>query len=251
MINVLKKYRRQFVRLFVKGISSPAVLSNADSMIIAPHPDDEVLACGGLIASKKSKGAKVAVVFLTDGKASHKGCCNTAPEKIGLARRRLAIEAGEIIGLKDGDIFWLGLSDGRIPRQGKPDFKMSVERLAKLIEEIKPQEVYAPHYLDGWPDHEAASDIVCSALLMYKANRELYYYPVWLWHNLQFRSFPFFLKTKVLRLDIRSVMDKKKAAIDKYLSLINPDCGAPYCGNLPKGFVKHFQYPYEIFFKAF
>ena len=249
-IKSLKYLRRYAVRLFIKTISSNSSLSNGNVVIVAPHPDDETFACGGLIAHKKTKNARVSVVFLTDGEAAHRGCCNTEPEKIALARQRLAVESGKILGVKAEDMFWLGLPDGKIPQKHNLNFKSSVEKLAKLIEEIKPQEIFAPHHLDCWPDHEAANELVRAALKKYVHPYKLYHYPVWMWHNLRFRDFPKLLSSKVCRLNIRSVMDKKSDAIQYYLSECVPICGKPYCGNLPEGFVDHFNYPYEIYFRA-
>ena len=46
--------------------------TSKDILIIAPHPDDETLGMGGMIAQKKKKGALISIVFLTDGEASLK-----------------------------------------------------------------------------------------------------------------------------------------------------------------------------------
>ncbi len=51
-------------------VASPTELM-VPTVVVAPHPDDETLGCGVLIAAKRRLGAEVAVVFLTDGAASH------------------------------------------------------------------------------------------------------------------------------------------------------------------------------------
>jgi N-acetylglucosamine malate deacetylase 1 len=246
----LKKVRRRLISEVIHFLAQPAEVTAGSLLIIAPHPDDETFACGGLIAQKKIKEISVRVVYLTDGKTAHKGCCNTSPDKIAFARRRLAEETGEILGLKSEDMFWLGLSDGMIPRRDDLNFKTAVAMMIKLLNEIKPKEVYAPHYLDCWPDHETASVIVKEALKKVECRCELYCYPVWMWHNLRLRSLPEVLQSKIFRIDITKFLDKKTAAVDHYLSALNPECGKPYCGMLPEGFIKYFQYPYEIFFKG-
>ncbi len=187
-LDLLKYLRRWAVRILIRNISKKDSSSIGNIAIVAPHPDDEVLTCAGLIALKTSRDIRVSVIFLTDGEAAHGGCCNTDPKKIAIARRRLAVEAGELLGVKADDMFWLGLSDGRIPRRGKPDFESAVERLAILIKDIRPQEVYAPHFMDCWPDHEAASEVTCEAIKAANSQCGLYYYPVWMWHHLRFRS---------------------------------------------------------------
>lgn len=238
------------MRKFIETISSNSSLSNGNVAIIAPHPDDETFACGGLVAQKRAMNSNVTVIFFTNGEAAHRSCCNAATENIGHVRRQLAIESGKILGLEPENMFWLGLPDGRIPINNDDAFKPAVEKLAELFLTIKPYEIYAPHFLDCWPDHEAANEIVHAALKNYAYPYEIYYYPVWMWHNLRFRTFLKLLKTKAIRLDIGSVLNKKSTAIQHYLSKRVPVCGKPYCGNLPKGFVEHFQYPYEIFFKS-
>lgn len=248
--NTIRKQRQNIIRVILRMRSTVQEMTPNPSVIIAPHPDDEVLACGGLITIKKINQARVSVVYLTDGEAAHRVCCNTTPDKIALARRRLAVESGEILGLKPEDMFWIGLADGKIPQQNNPEYNMTVERLAKLIDEIKPQEIYAPHYRDCWPDHEAASELVKEALREVKFRCETYYYPVWMWHNLRLQYLPEILKSKILRIDITPFLKRKKAAIDHYLKPSNPDCGKPFCGILPDGFVDHFQYNYEIVFRA-
>ena len=163
------------------------------------------------------------------GEAAHSGCCKTAPEKIGLTRRRLAVDAGEIVGLAAEDMYWMGLSDGKIPRKDDRDFKKAVVRLSKYIEEIRPQEIFSPHYLDCWPDHEAASEIVSSALKVTDYKCDLFYYPVWMWHSLRLKFFLKILKLKNIRIDITPYLGRKKTALTRYLSALNPECGKPFC----------------------
>src|SRR5690349_14548383 len=53
--------------------SKPYQLQELPTVVIAPHQDDETLACGGVIARKRSEGLPVHVIFITDGSASHPG----------------------------------------------------------------------------------------------------------------------------------------------------------------------------------
>jgi len=245
-----RQIRRYTLRHYIESISKSHRISNLSSLIIAAHPDDEVFGCGGLIAAKRAMNCKVYVIYLTDGEASHRNCCNTDLKDVGDIRKKLAIESGKILGLRLEDMFWLGIPDGNVPFKETPSFQINSKKLLEIISSVSPDEIYSHFYLDCWPDHEASSEIVRSALLKYKAKWELYYYPIWMWHNLRFRSLPKILKTKILRVDISSFLGKKRTAIEYYLSASSPDCGISFCGNLPNGFVEHFQYDYEIFFKA-
>ena len=48
------------------------VLSSKKILVVAPHPDDESLGCGGLIAKLAASGSAFCVLFVTDGGASHR-----------------------------------------------------------------------------------------------------------------------------------------------------------------------------------
>ncbi|MEN8215667.1 MAG: PIG-L family deacetylase [Pseudomonadota bacterium] len=71
MFRELKRFikfkRASLFRKWVKRRATYHPVSQSSALIIAPHPDDEILGCGGLIALKKSKHAQV---FLTQGEAS-------------------------------------------------------------------------------------------------------------------------------------------------------------------------------------
>ncbi|WP_240051127.1 PIG-L deacetylase family protein, partial [Bacteroides salyersiae] len=59
----------------VSPISEPGSIEPKESLlIIAPHPDDEVIGCAGLIQRSLNKGNNVYVIILTGGEASHNGC---------------------------------------------------------------------------------------------------------------------------------------------------------------------------------
>jgi LmbE family N-acetylglucosaminyl deacetylase len=219
------------------------------AMIIAPHPDDEVLGCGGLIARKRAEDTGVSVVYLTDGESAHKDCCITAPAEIASARRSLAAAAGELLGLREDDMSWLHLPDGGIPRRDAPEFGAAVAGLAALMKRIQPQEVYAPHFLDYSTDHEAAIEIVQAALNEVDHHCELFYYSVWMWRNLRLRDLGLLRRWKTLRIDIGSLQARKQGAIRRYLDPVNPACGISFCCRLPEDFLDPFQGTSEIFFQ--
>ena len=56
-------------------------------MIVAPHPDDESLGCGGLIAQLKAQKAEVWVLFLTNGEASHPNSLSYPAKKLGRLKK--------------------------------------------------------------------------------------------------------------------------------------------------------------------
>ena len=219
-------------------------------MIVAPHPDDETLACGGLISLARKQSKCISVVFVTDGGASHRGCCNLSPEILASIRRRLAVQACAILGVEESDMTWLGLSDGEIPDTQHSDFDRACNLMCESFEKINPEAVFAPCVMDGWPDHIATSNIVRAALAMYEKLVTLYWYPVWLFQKTELRFFPKIRQLKVINLDIDEVLNIKREAIKSYIRNVHPTCGNPYVGKLPPGFVESFENPYEFYFIA-
>jgi hypothetical protein len=51
-------------------------------VIIAPHPDDEAIGCGGLIQTLVERGTSPHVIILTGGEGSHRGCCDITAEDL-------------------------------------------------------------------------------------------------------------------------------------------------------------------------
>jgi LmbE family N-acetylglucosaminyl deacetylase len=249
IVRLFKYIRRFFLRSFIKIIPSCNSISVFKAVVIAPHPDDETFACGGLIALCKAVDVQVSVIFLTKGEASHRHCCQISPDEVAFVRKELAVKSGKILGLGTKDMYWLGIPDGKIPHPGEPSFLKAAETLSKLFQKIKPSQIFSPHYLDCWPDHEAAAKLVNFVLTHYDRQYDLYYYPVWMWQELPIRSFMKLLKTRTIRINIRSVLNLKQLAIECYLSETNPQCGKTFIGDLPRDFVRSFQFNHEVFFK--
>ena len=86
------------------------------SLVVAPHPDDEVLGCGGTIIRIRRLGVPVAIVFLTDGEASHAG--RVPPSELASIRRREATEAAEVLGVPAEQLTFLGFPDGALAEHG-------------------------------------------------------------------------------------------------------------------------------------
>jgi len=120
-----------------------------DILVIAPHPDDGELGCGGLLARAKSEGQSTGILDLTEGELSSKGTVSL--------RYKEATEAARILGLDyRGN---LAIPDGTIA-----DTHSQRKVLAKTLRELKPRMVLAPLESDRHPDHLAASRLSASAL---------------------------------------------------------------------------------------
>jgi LmbE family N-acetylglucosaminyl deacetylase len=67
--NQVSKFYRKLLRHTCKEYNETHLKKTA--LIFSPHFDDETLGCGGMIIKKKQIGAKVKIVFMTDGSKSH------------------------------------------------------------------------------------------------------------------------------------------------------------------------------------
>lgn len=263
MKSLLKHLRRSISSMIVRSLAQPCKAEvTGSTLIIAPHPDDEVFGCGGQIAQFRDAGLPVDVLYLTSGETSHDNCCRMDQEKLAHSRHNQALESARGLGVHETYLHWFSLRDGAIPGKGSPGFGTAVDRLAEIIRTNAANQLYCPHPLDCWPDHEAAAEISMEAVRATGLPITVRFYLVWGWYSMPFRrigrlwkwndrvmgSAPKRLNT--FRYDIGAVLPKKLAAIESYVRPHPPGCPNPYVGALPEGFLDPFKKPYEIFFDA-
>lgn len=138
-------------------------------LVIAPHPDDEAIGCGGTIFQHVRNGDEVLVLLLTSGEL---GCPGEDPEVVSLTRVHEAMEASKILGSRVLD-YW-SYPDGNLQVSGE-----IINRLAKLLAEHKPDILYVTSPLDGHIDHRAAAQIVDACLEKATFIPECWFYEVW------------------------------------------------------------------------
>lgn len=244
MKDIFQLFRQQILRFFIWSRSSKYIMCDKNILIIAPHPDDETFGCAGLIALKVKQNVKVSVVFLTNGEKSLQ---NVSTEEIMLHRQNSARAAAEMLGVRD--IYFMNLADGAIPHPEAPSFTQAVDKIADLIETIAPSEVFCTHIAEGWSDHTAAAELTIAALKKLDRSISLYMYWVWVWFSVPLKGIRALDFSQTYYLDVLDVMQQKKSAIHCYLNALHVS-GVPYCGRLPKMFLKAFEWPYEVFEKV-
>jgi len=140
-------------------------------VVLAPHPDDDVIGCGGTIHKHCMTGDHVAVIYMTDGACG--GDWSAPPsEELAAARRKEAEEAAGILGVKDLAFF------------GEPDGKLAsgpevVSSLLDKIGRIAADCLLLPAFLDGHPDHEATNRVFADAAPHLKKDMTVWAYEVW------------------------------------------------------------------------
>jgi LmbE family N-acetylglucosaminyl deacetylase len=149
-------------------------------VVVAPHPDDEVLACGGLLASHAVRGGDCVVIAVTDGEASHAGSPTVVPKELAHMRRAESLQGLETLGVHGADI----AHTARIVRLGVPDGQVEAHTgaLISALQLILQRDdvVVGTWRLDGHPDHEATG-VALAAVCAQKGCRFIEA-PVWMWH---------------------------------------------------------------------
>jgi len=126
-------------------------------LVVAAHPDDEVLGCGGTIAKMSDGGAAVCVAFLADGVISRKG--DAAAQQIELsARQDAARKACGILGVKS--VSFGEMPDNQLDTVPLLEIAKTVEN---LIEEHQPELVLTHHAGDVNVDHRRLHESVVTA----------------------------------------------------------------------------------------
>src|ERR1700753_4096951 len=94
------------------------VIGSGTCLILAPHPDDESLGCGGLIAACVEAGRSPLVVVLTDGAGSHPNSRAFSPVRLRARRAQEVRDAVGILGLKENRLVFLDQPDAAAPIDG-------------------------------------------------------------------------------------------------------------------------------------
>lgn len=230
--------------LIIRVQFRPQLNLDGISLIIAPHPDDEALRCGGFISHLCNEGTPPHVIIMTGGGGSQNSNSTIiSSEEIISKRRKLTLNSAQQLGLPEENIHFLDFIDGHISE--KPEKEMN--RLQKLIEEIQPNNIFIPHSGEGWPDHIMTREILLSQLEdnSDKSNPQFFEYCVWMWYY------------NVWRLDWKNAckfkMNKKDRAakikaVSAYIKPLAPN-GKPWSGVLPKPFILANTLKTELYFE--
>lgn len=242
-------YSNLLFRWILYAKSRPMTISKKSTLVFAPHPDDETLGCGGMIALKREQKVPVEVVFITDGQASHPNHPRIKPEQLIQIRKQEAVTALAILGVEPSQIHFLDQQDGSLSNLPEEERQQLLDRLIQLLQDFNPQEVYVSYRKDGHPDHETTSALVQAAILKSKLQIELLQYPIdKLWNPWLF-DFKSQELANSYRLPLRHALSKKKQALEAYPSQFLPL--APDTKPLmPQIALERLSSPYEVFFRS-
>ncbi|HOE97880.1 MAG TPA: PIG-L family deacetylase [Candidatus Sumerlaeota bacterium] len=182
-----------------RAAQSPARVEPPEGtlLVLAPHPDDESIGCGGLILLKPDRAERVRIVLMTGGEQGRPDWTETATART----RREEMEAcRRLLGV--AQVHSLPGEDQRLSSQ--PELAAP---LRELLDGLLPDAVLLPFFMDAHPDHiatnriflEAAHDVLPEGL------------PVWgyeVWSHCPAN----------VAVDISAVIDQKRAAIAVHAS---------------------------------
>lgn len=153
------------------------------NIIIAPHPDDEILCCGARIRQDITAGERYKIIYITDGDA-HVIQNFEQSKKYGQRRRQESITAMKRLGVQKNDLIWLNFPDSRLnqlkknltitsPYTGqnnsiadsyKPNTPYTNTGLKNILTDIfaeyPPKNIFVPSQNDTHPDHNWSGDFV-------------------------------------------------------------------------------------------
>lgn len=145
-------------------------------VVVAPHPDDEILAAGGLLAMHSAQGGPTLVVVVTHGEASHPPQPHRSAHQLGQLRCAESHEGLLRLGVPAGPHHVRRLN---LPDSGVARHTAVLEGAVSAL--LRPNDVVVTTWrLDGHPDHEACGSAVARACRA--AQCRLLEAPVWMWH---------------------------------------------------------------------
>jgi LmbE family N-acetylglucosaminyl deacetylase len=190
-------------------------------MVLAPHPDDETLGCGGAIRLLIGAQKKIRVIFLTSGEKADPGSEQSSgvcvSGRVGvqrvtdyaLMREQETERALRVLGVSDYEFL-------RYPDRGIYEhYEDALRRLSEAVREFVPDTIYAPSMVELNPDHRAAAALSMEIQRRYMSGSDGSdpFTPI----TLVFYEVTTPLRPNIL-VDITSVYSRKKRAMKRYRS---------------------------------
>jgi LmbE family N-acetylglucosaminyl deacetylase len=151
-------------------------LDRVDIVIFAPHPDDEVIGCAGVIQQGLANGRSVRVVFTTNGDGYPLAAAMLSGKaeseltrddfaRLGTARKKEASAAAAVLGLDPSRLLFLGYPDGLMARVPAPYNRAAAQAdFSKVLRDSRPSQVYVTDRADEHPDHRITYQLVREAV---------------------------------------------------------------------------------------
>jgi LmbE family N-acetylglucosaminyl deacetylase len=217
----LRTLHVRVLRRLAHDITDPS--TTASAVVFAPHPDDETIGCGGVIARKRLAGTEVRVVVAADGGDP--------------IRRAECVEACRRLGVAETDVRFLGFADGALAGS-RPELETA------LLEALgsRPAQIFVPSAVDAHADHRALAAAIASLPADLLGDADVLAYPIWFWNRwawvdrttppwkqrlqLVWRPVHQFVRTRVVSIDTTATLAQQRSALDAHESQLHPVDGS-------------------------
>ena len=187
-------------------------------VIVAPHMDDEALACGGLIAQLPHKDG-VHIIYATDGMKSPAPIIPGRDKislDLGTTRMQESIEAMKVLGVPEHNLHFLCLPEAQL----KKHISSLRDLLRNKIGIIAPMWIFVPFRYDRHPDHLAVNHAMVSEFRQGDGRTRLVeYFVYYRWRLMSKRDIRRYIRPQLLfKLEIGDVAQQKRRALDCFTS---------------------------------
>lgn len=223
-----------------------AIADFGSTLVVAPHPDDESLGCGGAIALLRQMKIPVEVFVVSDGTQSHPNSRRypaSALRDLRESETRAALVLLDVM-----EVNFCRLKDGAVPHSHTSDFNSVVTQVGNYLSNRNVQTIFLPWRYDPHLDHRATWELFTTAINVLNLSVRQIEYLIWDWDPLQRGDQKLPVNIVPWRLDISQVLNLKQQAIAAYRSqitdLIDDD---PEGFRLTPEMLAHFANPWELY----
>jgi N-acetylglucosamine malate deacetylase 1 len=208
-------------------------------LFLCAHNDDQLLGAGGTIAKWSKEGKKIVTIIFSFGEQSH-------PLQQDIVTRKTRVKeskkAAKVLG--EEELYYIGLKETRFSKEIEE--RNIHEKLANMIQRIKPQKIFTHSMDDPHPDHRAVYRFTLELIDEIKYGGEVYSFNIWnFFLNFRRRDLP------KLVVDITDTFKKKVEAFRIHKSqgmTILVHMWHVYFQAIMHGFDSHVKYA-EVFYK--
>ena len=209
-------------------------------VVVAPHPDDEVLALGGLLSQLARLGRSLCLIALTDGAASHPQSTLWPPQRLAAERPFETEAALAALGATSTQVLRLRFEDGGLSQ-------VISALSARIAQALRPGDLlFTTWRLDGHPDHDATGAACAEAAR--RVGVPLIEVPVWAWHWAApgDQRVPW-SRAHRIHLDA-DTLQRKQTALRAFASQLQPDPSTNEPAVLRPSIVQRAARPFEVVF---
>lgn len=196
----------------------PSEAISGTVLVFVPHYDDEALACGGTLAGLRERD-RVHVVYVTSGRGSEDlgmpGVEVDASVDMGEVRRQESLAALRVLGIPEHNARFLD-----VPDYGVADHEAELrERVARIVDEVRPDFIFAPFRYDRHTDHVALHRVAAAAAMRAGVRDVLEYFVYYRWKLLPGGDVRKHIRDEwLITVDIGPQAETKRAALECFVS---------------------------------